>query len=203
MIEIFDFEQGTPEWFQCRSGIPTASMFKDATAKGEGKTRRTYMMKLIGERITGELSEGFGNAHTERGTMLEPEARDAYAFLKDADPIQVGFVRNIGVVSAGPIGCSPDSLIGTDGSLEIKTKLPHLQCEVLLADKVPTEHVKQVQGVIWVCEREWCDFVSYHPSLPVFIKRAYRDEKVIEELKAGLESFYDEMLELEHKIRGL
>ena len=203
MIEVFNIEQGSPDWFQCRSMIPTASMFKDATAKGEGKTRRTYMLKLIGERITGVPSEGFSNSHTERGTLLEPEARDAYAFIKDADPELVGFVRNDGIVSAGPIGASPDSLIGTDGCLEIKTKLPHLQCEVLLADKVPPEHVKQVQGVIWVCEREWCDFVSYYPGMPVFIKRAYRDEKVIAELKSGLESFYEEMLELEHRIKSM
>jgi hypothetical protein len=33
----------------------------------ESKTRATYMRKLIGEIITGEPSEGFTNAHMERG----------------------------------------------------------------------------------------------------------------------------------------
>lgn len=203
MIEIFDVEQGTTEWLQCRAGIPTASMFKDATAKGEGKTRRTYMMKLIGERITGELSDSFGNAHTDRGTAMEPDARNAYSFLKDADPVQVGFIRNSEAVRFGPVGYSPDSLIDNNGCLEIKTKLPHLQCELLLSDRIPPEHMKQVQGGIWVAEREWCDFVSYWPGLPVFIKRAYRDEKAIKDLREGIESFYEEMLELEQKIRTL
>lgn len=202
MIQIIDVEQGTPEWKAARAGMPTASAFKDALAKGEGKTRRTYMLKLIGERLTGELSEGYSNGHMERGNEMEPGARDTYAWHADVEPVQVGFVINDGLIDLGPVGYSPDSLIGNDGCLEIKTKLPHLQCELLLSDRIPPEHMKQVQGGIWVAEREWCDFVSYWPGLPTFIKRAYRDEKVIAELKTGLTDFYTEMLELELQIRS-
>lgn len=202
MIAIIDVAQGTPEWKAARAGMPTASAFKDALAKGEGKTRRTYMLKLIGERLTGELSEGYSNGHMERGHEYEPDARDAYAWHADVEPVQVGFVVNDGLIDLGPVGYSPDSLIGSDGCLEIKTKLPHLQCELLLSDRIPPEHMKQVQGGIWVAEREWCDFVSYWPGLPTFIKRAYRDEKVIAELKTGLTDFYAEMLELERQIRS-
>lgn len=202
MIQVIDVEQGTPEWKAARAGMPTASMFKDALAKGEGKTRRTYMLKLIGERLTGELSEGYSNGHMERGTEMEPEARDAYAWHADVEPVPVGFVVNDGLIDLGPVGCSPDNMIGEAGLLEIKTKLPHIQCEVLLKGEVPTEHLKQIHGAIWVCEREWCDFVSYWPGLPTFIKRVYRDEKVITELKTGLTDFYVEMLELERQIRS-
>ncbi|HBG30742.1 MAG TPA: hypothetical protein DDW98_08955, partial [Gammaproteobacteria bacterium] len=93
---------------------------------GDSKTRKTYMRKLIGERITGEVGQLWaGNAHTERGHTMEPEARDLYAFLRDVTPQRVGFLRR------GPIGCSPDSFVGDDGLLEVKTKLPHLQIEVL------------------------------------------------------------------------
>ena len=50
MIQIFDeIEQGTPDWFECRRGIPTASKFATVMAKGEGKTRSEYMRKLAGE----------------------------------------------------------------------------------------------------------------------------------------------------------
>ena len=202
MIKIIDVDQGTPEWKAARAGMPTASMFKDALAKGEGKTRRTYMLKLIGERLTGELAEGYNNSHMERGNEMEPEARDAYAWHADVEPVQVGFVVNDGLIDLGPIGCSPDSMIGEAGLLEIKTKLPHIQCEVLLKGEVPTEHLKQIHGAIWICEREWLDFVSYWPSLPTFIKRVYRDEKVITELKTGITDFYAELLELERQIRS-
>lgn len=190
-LEIFNFDQGTPEWFECRKGIPTASMFSAILAKGQGKTRRTYMMKLLGERITGELQDSFSNAHMERGKEMEEEARLAYAFMKEVEPVQVGFIRN------KEKGCSPDSLIDENGLLEIKTKLPHLQLEVLLADEMPSEHKAQVQGQLWIAEREWCDFVSFWPKTPIFIKRVYRDEKYIKTLSDEVEKFLNELTDLE------
>ena len=186
-VEVFDCEQGSPEWFKARLGIPTASEFSAVKAKGEGKTRRTYMMKLIGEILTGESMENFSNSHTERGKEMEPDARNLYAFRMDVEPVQVGFVRN------GRKGASPDSLIGTSGMCEIKTKLPHLQAEVLLADKLPSEHVAQCQGNLWVAEREWIDFVSYWPRMPLFVKRVYRDDAYIATLSKEVDLFLAEM----------
>src|SRR3569833_1490525 len=124
--EIITCEQNSPEWLRARMGIPTASAFGDVLAKGEGKTRRTYMLKLAGEIITGEPMESFSNAHTERGHALEEEARDLYIFQTGAELERVGIIRN------GRAGCSPDSLIGEDGGLEIKTTLPHLLIETIL-----------------------------------------------------------------------
>lgn len=200
MIEIFDFEQNTPEWYAARSGIPTASMFGAVKAKGksggDSKTRETYLYTLLGERITGEPSEGFSNAHTERGHMLEDEARNAYSFLRDAEPTKVGFVRN------GKTGASPDSLIGEQGLLEIKTKLPKIHLKLLLRNKFPPEHMPQVQGQLWICEREWCDFVSYWPKIKPLILRVYRDEEYINNLKSAVTQFCDELDELEARYRS-
>jgi YqaJ-like viral recombinase domain len=187
MIEVFDFAQGSAEWFAARLGIPTASCFADILAKGQGKTRRSYMMKLIGEIMTGEPSENFSNGHMERGKEMEPDARNLYAFHLDVEPVQVGFIRN------GRKGCSPDSLVGSNGMSEIKTKLPHLQVEVLLADRLPPEHIPQCQGNLWVAEREWIDFVSYWPKMPLFVKRVYRDEIYIKNLAAEVDLFLAEL----------
>lgn len=189
MIQVFDCEQGSPEWFLCRLGIPTASEFKSIMAKGEGKTRRTYLMKLLGERLTGEPMDSYTNGHMERGRVMELEARDMYAFVHDAEPQKIGFIRN------DEVGCSPDSLIGESGLLEIKTKLPHLQLEAILADKLPPEHAAQIQGQLWVAEREWCDFVSYWPKLPLFVKRVYRDDEKIKAIEEEVSRFLDELNE--------
>lgn len=195
MLEVFTFEQGTPEWHECRRGIPTASEFKSVLAKGEGKTRRAYMMRLIGERMTGECAESYTNAHMERGKEMEAEARNAYSFMKDAEPELVGFLRD------GDKGASPDSLVDTNGLLEVKTKLPHLQVEVLLGDRLPPEHVAQVQGALWVSGREWLDFVSYWPKMPLFIKRVHRDEAYIAKLATEVAAFNEEMLGLLAKLQ--
>lgn len=191
MIEVHDMPQGTAEWFAVRRGLPTASCFATIMAKGRGgadsKTRQTYLYKLAGEILTGEPMDSFSNAHTERGHAMEPEARQFYAFLHDAEPQQVGFITN------GPKGCSPDSLIGNDGMLEIKTKLPHLMLAVHEAGDFPSEHRAQCQGQLWVAEREWVDLVCYWPKLPPYIVRAYRDEAFIKQLAEAVDQFNEEL----------
>src|SRR3546814_2724927 len=74
--------------------------------------------------------------------------------MRDVEPVQIGFIRR------GPVGCSPDSLVGDDGLLEIKTKLGHLQIEVLESGAMPSDHYAQVQGQLWISGPQWCDFLD-------------------------------------------
>lgn len=186
-LEVFDFPQGSDEWFRARLGIPTASNFASILAKGEGKTRRTYMLKLAAEVITGERSESYSNVHMERGHVMEEDARNMYAFAHDVEPELVGFMRR------GRAGASPDSLVGDNGMLEIKSKLGHIQLDVLDKGKLPSEHVAQVQGQLWISGRDWLDFVSYWPRLPLFCIRVERDEKYIETLSQAVADFVGEL----------
>lgn len=197
MMQIFEeIEQGSAEWFACRAGLPTASKFATVMAKGEGKTRSEYMRKLAGEIVTGEPSEQFSNAHTERGNAMEDEARETYTFINSAEIKRVGFIRS------GNKGASPDSLIGTTGGLEIKTALPHIQIDRLQRDRLPPEHKAQVQGSLWVAEREWWDFISYCPKLPMLQVRVYRDEEFIKTLSDEVDRFNDELAQLVEWLRG-
>jgi hypothetical protein len=194
-MQIFNCEQGSEDWARARLGLPTASMFATVMAKGEGKVRSKYMRELAGEILTGEPAESYTNANMERGRMMEDEARKLYAFMKDVDPERVGFIRN------GNAGCSPDSLIGSNGGLEIKTALAHIQIERLTRDDLPPEHRAQVQGSIWIAEREWWDFVSYWPKLPLFVVRVQRDNGYIANLSGEVDRFNDELQVLVEKIR--
>jgi len=198
-IQIFDCEQNSPEWYQARLGIPTASEFKTLiSVKKDAKdkvTRQTYMRKLAGEIITGEPMDSYSNVHMERGKEMEDEAREHYAFSVNAEPRRVGFIRS------GNKGCSPDSLIGDNGGLEIKTALAHIQIERLEKDELPPEHRAQVQGALWIAEREWWDFVSYSPKLPLFVNRVYRDEEYIKALAAAVDEFNTELSIMVERIR--
>jgi YqaJ-like viral recombinase domain len=186
-LQIFDCEQNSPEWRLARLGIPTASSFSDILAKGEGKTRRTYMLKIAGEIITGEPMENIVTAAMERGHIMEAEARDLYALETGANLVRAGFFRN------GRAGCSPDSLIGEDGGLEVKTMFPHLLIDVILKDELPTVHKAQVQGTLWITGREWWDLTVYWPGMPRFVKRAYRDEAYIQNLASEVDRFNTEL----------
>lgn len=194
MIQIYDMSQGSPEWFAARKGLPTASQFATILANGRGgapsKTRQTYLYKLAGEILTGEPMDSFSNVHTERGHAMEPEARQFYAFMQDVEPELVGFITN------GPKGCSPDSLIGDDGMLEIKTKLPHLMIAAHEHGGFPSEHVAQCQGQLWVAEREWVDLICYWPRMQPLIVRAYRDDVFIKQLSDAVDQFNDELAAL-------
>lgn len=198
----FDMEQGSPEWFAIRCGVVTASCFSTVMASGKGnspsKTRTKYLYQLAGERLTGEVAESYTNCHMERGKIMEEEARNLYCLLNDVDVSQVGFIK-----SCEDIGMSPDGLIGDNGLLEIKSKLPHLQIEVLLSGKVPPEHMAQIQGGLWVAEREWLDFVSYWPRLPLFVKRVYRDTEYITKIRREVDEFILELNETIERINKI
>jgi hypothetical protein len=191
ILEIVNCTQGSPEWAQARLGIPTASEFASILTKGRGgaesRTRQSYLYKLAGERLTGEVMEGFTSPHMERGKLMEEEARSAYSFVAGLDCESVGFLRR------GRAGASPDALIGQDGLLEIKTKLPHLLIEALVKGEFPAEHKAQCQGQLWVSGRAWIDLAIYWPGLPIFICRAERDEAYIAELAAAVDAFNEEL----------
>lgn len=197
-MEIFDdIEQGSPEWHELRRGIPTASMFKTLVAKGEQKGRATYLYKLAGERITGDLAENYTNEAMEAGKRDEPELRRDYAFVHDCEPRQVAFVRN------GKSGCSPDALIGEDGVLEIKRTAPHLLIPMLLEPaRFPPTHYAQCQGALMVTERKWCDLLVGHPKMPKrLIVRTERNEDYITELRNAVDVFDLELRRLVEKLK--
>lgn len=199
MKQIIDCEQGSAQWFEARLGIPTASEFKTIlSVKKEAKdkiTRQNYMRKLAGEILTGLPMESYTNVHIERGKEQEDEARDLYCFMMDVEAQRVGFIRDHGA------GCSPDSLVGENGGLEIKTALPHIQIERLEASELPSEHRAQVQGNIWIAGREYWDFACYCPRLPLFVKRVYRDDGYIATLAGAVNQFNEELAALVERIR--
>ncbi|SFC49368.1 YqaJ-like recombinase domain-containing protein [Kushneria avicenniae] len=193
-MQILNCEQGTPEWHAARLGIVTMSELKTLLVKGKGPGgfgagALSYMHQLIGERITGESADAFsGNAHTQRGHTLEPVARELYS-----EATGNAHLEQVGIILNHRAGYSPDSLVGSDGLIEVKTKLPKYQIELLIADELPQEHIAQCQGGLWVSEREWIDFVSYWPGMPLFVKRAYRDEAIIQKIAERVAAFYEEM----------
>jgi hypothetical protein len=131
----------------------------------------------------------------QRGHEMEDEARKFYAFMSDNEPKHVGFIRN------GAKGGSPDSLVGDNGLLEIKTAAPHVLIEYIEKDKFPSEHVAQCQGNLWVSEREWLDIAIYFTGMPFFSKRITRDEVYIANLSRAVDQFNEELEELVERVR--
>lgn len=202
-LVIHPCDQNTETWARARMGMPTASMFsvigrqKGRAADGTSKTRTTYLYKLAGEILTGEPMESYSNADTDRGHLQEPDARNLYAFQQDVEPELVGFIEDTDLRA----GASPDALVGSDGLVEIKSCLPHIQIDRLIKGALPPEHVPQVQGGLLISGRGWADFVSYSPKLPLLVVRVERDQSYITNLWADIRRFNDELDALVERIR--
>lgn len=197
-MKIIDCIQGSPEWHAAKLGVASASNFSKILAKGQGKTRKAYMLRLAAEILSSEPQETYSNAAMERGIEIEPQAREYYEGLNGVKVEQVGFCK-----LDDNIGCSPDGLVGTDGGIEIKCPNTTTHITYILADKLPSEYVAQVQGSLWVTDRKWWEFQSFDPRLkgrPFWSIRVERDEAYINKLAIEVNQF---IIELEELIAGI
>lgn len=197
-MKVFDVIQGTPEWAQLRSGIPTASQFhRIITPSGEpSKMAEMYMFELLAERLLGEPTVEYTSHWMDRGSEFESEAVNFYEFTTDTETQKVGFILN----DAGTVGASPDRLVGENGLLEIKVGKPSTHIGLLLkSGKAYEEHRIQTQGQLMVAEREWNDLMAYNPGLSPVIYRVEREEKFIRMLDAALKAFC-EVMETQYRV---
>lgn len=197
----FDVIQGTSAWADLRIGIPTASAF-DAiltpTKLELSKSADKYACRLIAEEhLRLPLDSALGSTSVVRGQVFEKKALGLYELKRDeAELTPIGFVMR----DDRRVGCSPDHFVGKNGLLEIKVPEPETHIAYLL-DEQGIGYRLQVQGQIWLCEREWCDTLSYHPDMPPALVRQDRDEKVIAAIAAAVDRFLDRKDELKLKLQ--
>lgn len=207
-------EQRTPEWYAARSGLATGSTYAAVLSSGRKKGeeavgRRNLRVRCALEILSGQPLEsadsGYQSKYMQQGVEREPAARLAYeiatgAWLDDS----IAFIRNEEL----RCGCSPDGLVDEDGMLEVKCPIEAIHIQYLLEKRCPPEYVPQVQGSLMVTGRQWVDFVSYNPTMPVELRlaivRVQRDEAYITELRTAVATFNREVDEtvtaLRHEI---
>lgn len=213
--EIIEVWQGSPEWDAARFGIPTASNASKITAGGDGKTRSEYLRKLAGEEVSRLPREEYRGKAMERGNIMEPELRALYHMVTGREPKPVsnnpevvftpgcpgyGFVRR--ALKVGFIGASPDSRVGNDGGLEIKSASPHILIDIMQRGVVPSEHIPQVQCTMLVTGWAWVDLLIGYTGMPPFIRRIRRDTSKIAQLEVAIETFNEDLTELTQWVRA-
>lgn len=189
-------EQRGVDWLMARVGHATGSRFAaimDRLKSGKPSAeRQKYLWELVIERLTGKPTERYVTAAMQHGIDTEPLARMAYESQTGRMVTETGFVHHKTILF---VGGSVDGLIDADGLIEIKcpTSATHLQ--TMLTEEC--EHMAQIQGYLWITDREWCDFISFDPRLPVklslYIKRIERDPLYIAQLKDAVTQFLAEV----------
>lgn len=185
-----ELEQGSEAWLEARAGLVTASTVgKLLTASGKvasNDTARGLTDTLVAERITGQVEYVHPTRDMMRGTIIEDESRELYA--KQYGPVdQIGFARID--TDTYTLGASPDGLCGPDGGWESKSPRAKTHIRTVLEDRVPPQYMPQVQACLLVFQRDWWDFTSYVPGLPLFVKRVYPDQEWRDNIIAALEAF--------------
>lgn len=187
--------QGSPDWHAARAGVITASMFSSArykTKKGEwSKEAQTYAFQLAIERLGGQpLDDGMETWAMKRGKELEPAARERHgkAIGKAIEPC--GFFTT----DDGRFGSSPDGLIGTDGVCEYKCLVSADRILRVVSTGDLSDFTDQIQGHMWITNRDFCDFVVYLPQLAqvhrdLYHRRIVRDDGYIAAMHKDLVDF--------------
>jgi predicted phage-related endonuclease len=126
----------------------------------------------------------------QHGTDTEPQARAFYEIETGKDVQEVGFIPHPKLQMSG---ASPDGLVGDDGLVEIKCPQPATHIKTLTGAAIDRKYMLQMHWQMICTGRDWCDFVSFCPSLPpemqISIQRIKRDAELSEEITTAVTSF--------------
>ena len=200
--------QGGDDWLAMRCGLLTASEMKliiTPTLKIANNEKQTaHLYNIVAQRITKHIEPAYISDDMLRGQDEEEYAKEAYrkhyASVEDC-----GFITNDG--GGFVIGASPDGLVGDDGLVEVKSRRAKFQIETILSERMPDEYMIQVQTLLLVSGRKWCDFISYSGGLPMKIIRIEPDARIQEAIVIAATAFEEKvahcMVQWEDKIKDL
>lgn len=192
-------EQRTHAWLMARLGHATGSRFKDVLARlksgAPAQARTDYLTELAVERVTGQPTQHFVNSYMQWGVDNEPGGRLRYIEVTGNQVEEVGFIRHPDLHA----GVSPDGLVPLEGAIEIKcpSSANHL---ITIREGMPSQHMPQVQGAMWITGAAWLDFVSFDPRFPrgldLYVQRVHRDDVFITRLEEEVRLFLAELDEI-------
>lgn len=189
------------QWRKERLGMITGSNFgklvvQTKDRKGytlsKGVTAENLIYKIAWERLLkqGDVSNGLGRLNISSREMehgLDYEGPAVKLYMERTGN-HVDYVQQF-IQKDDFIGGTPDGFIGEDGLIEVKAPWNggnHLK-SLLTGEIYNSDYIYQIQGYLWVTDRNWCDFITYDPDLidelKINIIRVERDEIIIDGIK--------------------
>lgn len=184
----FNVPQRTPEWYEARKGLITAS---DAAAAIGVRPFASYSGDVRREALVQKLGGWAGNIYCSHGQWYEDEACALAAKELGMTVFDFGLLRH---PELEWLGASPDGVTACGALFEIKCPLRR----EIVPGEVPHHYLPQVQAQLEVCDVETCYFIQYKPACltgwgrgaQLDITRVDRDRAWFARHKAALHSFF-------------
>ena len=176
-----------------RAHVTPSQFAKIMAPRGFGKVAMAYADELVLGMLGVETPE-INSKHFDWGNAHEPIAIDRY--IEDTFYDVQKVEKSIHHQELDYVCGKPDGLIGKSGILEVKcpsNPVNHLN-NITDASQYD-QYIWQIQGYLWITERQWCDFVSFDPRFPyekqIAIHRIQRNDEDIEKLSERVHEFWE------------
>ena len=195
LLEIPQYEQRSPEWFEQRKDKLTSS---DAGTVLGLNPYSSYKEVLFDK--CGIHKEFKGNVATLHGQKYEDEAIDKYCLMFDKTNYNFGMIGYGDVHTDNKynwLGGSPDGIVqdneDPDGQepILLEVKCPYRR--KIIPGICPQYYYPQVQLNLFITDLNCADFIEYKPPDVFNVVRYTRDEEWLNDNLPRLESFWKEV----------
>jgi len=147
LLSIKRIEQRTPEWYELRMTMITASDWATAMGQGHFNKKEDFILKKCGKGPKFK-----GNIYTEWGVKYEDVAVRLYELRNKTKVYEFGVLKH---PKYPFLGASPDGITVKGIMLEIKCPYSRK-----ITGIVPRHYWMQVQAQLEVCDLSYCDFLE-------------------------------------------
>lgn len=142
--------QRTPEWYEARQNMITASDMAQALGEGKFGTKKDLIIKKCGYKEEAPFPSFL--APLKWGVRYEDVALAMYKKYMNVEVHEFGLIPHPHVDF---FGASPDGI--TDMGVMVEIKCPFKR---KMTGEIPTQYYYQIQGQLDVCDLEECDYVE-------------------------------------------
>ena len=148
-------EQRSPEWYELRKGLLTASSLASALGDDHFKSRE----QLIYDKTSIEEVPFVSNPITEWGVKYEEIATKFYEYLNSVKIIEFGLIPH---PKFNVFGASPDGICSNESPDEYVGRMLEIKCppKRKFTKTVPKHYWYQMQGQLECCNLKECDFLQ-------------------------------------------
>ena len=176
-------QQRTPAWHVARRGKLTASNLGAALGQVSYVSRATAFRRATGqERFQGNDATQWGNDNEANG-------------ITDYQTLTGNLVQATGL-HVHPhqtwLAGSPDGFVGDEGMIEVKCPY-YFRKGGRLHRTIPPHYYMQVNALLEITNREWCDYVCWAPEEGMVVYRVKRDPQLFDFLLTYYGQFYSAM----------